>query len=50
MLFISCGDLPHGAVSSAYRKFEIDLPPITAPDYVISTSLIRPTRLFRVST
>ena len=40
MLFISCGDLPHSAVSSAYRKFEINLPPITAPDSVISASLI----------
>ena len=38
MLFISCGDLPHSAVSSAYRKFEFDLPPIiriTAPDSVV---------------
>ena len=35
MLFISCGDLTHSAVSSAYRKFEIDLPPISAPDSVI---------------
>ena len=25
MLFISCGDLPYCAVSSAYRKFEIEL-------------------------
>ena len=40
LLFISCGDLPHSAVSSAYRKFEINLPPITAPDSVISASLI----------
>ena len=40
MLFISCGDLPHSAVSCAYRTFEIDLPPITAPDYVIPASLI----------
>ena len=39
MLFVSCGDLPHSAVSSAYRKFDIDLPPITAPDSVILTSL-----------
>ena len=40
MLFISCGDLPHSAVPSAYRKFDIDLPPITVPDSVISASLI----------
>ena len=37
---VSFGDLPHSAVSSAYRTFEIDLPPITAPDSVISASLI----------
>ena len=40
MLFISCVDLAHSAVSSAYRKFEIDLTQITAPDSVISASLI----------
>ena len=35
MLFISCGDLTHSAVSSAYRKFEVDLPAISALDSVI---------------
>ena len=40
MFFISCGGLPHSAVSSAYRKFEIDLPQISAPDSVLSATLV----------
>ena len=35
-----CGDLPHSAVSFVYRKFEIDIPPIMAPDSGISPALI----------